>query len=128
RDHEHGRIWRVTAKGRPLVERPNLVHASNQELFAQLLSPNAYNQQQARRVLTERAKAIRADLSKWTKAQTSEKALLQALWMHQAIGVVEPALLEKVLTAKDGRIRAAAVRVASDWHSRLKHPLELLTR
>ena len=27
RDHTRGRIWRVTAKGRPLVERPRLVNA-----------------------------------------------------------------------------------------------------
>src|SRR5690349_24805290 len=53
RDHEHGRIWRVTAKDRPLVARPRLMDASNEELFNQLLSLNAYNQQQARRVLTE---------------------------------------------------------------------------
>ena len=28
RDHTHGRIWRVTAKGRPLVARPQLVGAA----------------------------------------------------------------------------------------------------
>ena len=27
RDHTHGRIWRVTAKGRPLVQPPKLVEA-----------------------------------------------------------------------------------------------------
>ena len=30
RDHTHGRIWRVTAKGRPLVARPKLVGASTE--------------------------------------------------------------------------------------------------
>ena len=111
RDHEHGRIWRVTAKGRPLVPRPNFVKASNRELLDQLLSPNKYNQQQARRVLTERGTKITGDLARWTKTQKSEDAWLQALWMYQSIDVVEPALLEKVLNAKDGRIRAAATRV-----------------
>ena len=28
RDHTHGRIWRITAKGRPLVPKPKLVGAS----------------------------------------------------------------------------------------------------
>src|SRR5262249_23732652 len=69
RDHEHGRIWRVTAKGRPLVAKQNLAAASNVELFAQLVSPNAYQQQQAQRVLTERGAAIRPDLAKWVKSQ-----------------------------------------------------------
>jgi putative heme-binding domain-containing protein len=126
RDHEHGRIWRITAKGRPLVPRPALVNAANEALFEQLLSPNAFNQQQARRVLTERGLKIRSDLGKWARSLHSEKALLEALWMYQAIDVVEPRLLEKVLNSKDGRIRAAGTRVISYWHPRLKNPLSLL--
>src|SRR5438477_475195 len=128
RDHEHGRIWRITAKGRPLAERPKLLAVSNQALFDQLLSPNAYNQQQAKRVLTERGLKIQSDLAKWTKAQTSGSALLQALWMYQAIDIVEPSLLSKALNAKDGRVRAAATRVIGYWHTRLKNPLDLLAQ
>ena len=126
RDHEHGRIWRVTAKGRPLLPRPKLVNASSRELFDELLSPNKYNQQQARRVLTERGTKIIPDLVRWTKLQKNEDAWLQALWMYQSVDVVEPALLEKVLNAKDGHIRAAATRVVGYWHPRLKAPLDLL--
>ena len=33
RDHTRGRIWRVTAKGRPLVERPRLVNAPIESLL-----------------------------------------------------------------------------------------------
>ena len=128
RDHEHGRIWRVTAKDRPLLKRPNLVAASNRALFQELVSPNNYNQQQARRVLTERGQAITGDLAKWAKAQTNEQALLGALWMYQAIDVVEPALLEKVLNARDGHVRAAATRVVGYWHARLKDPVGLLAQ
>lgn len=128
RDHEHGRIWRITSKGRPLVAKPNLIKAANAELFDQLLSANSYNERQARRVLTERGSAIVPDLAKWTQAHSSEKALLQALWMYQSIDVVEPAILEKVLSAKDGRIRAAAVRVTGMWQNRLKNPAEILGR
>jgi putative heme-binding domain-containing protein len=126
RDHEHGRIWRITAKGRPLVARPKLVAASNRELFDQLLSAEAFNQEQARRVLAERGRAIHVDLDRWTGKNSSEKALLQSLWIHEAINEVEPRLLERVLEAGDGRIRAAAVRVANDWAPRLRNPLELL--
>jgi putative heme-binding domain-containing protein len=128
RDHEHGRIWRVTAEGRPLVKRPRLVQASNRELLDQLLSANAYNQQQARRVLTERGNAIEHDLAAWTKAQTTDKALLQALWMYQSIDHVQPELLDRLLEARDGHVRAAAVRVLSFWQQRLKAPLDLLVK
>jgi glucose/arabinose dehydrogenase len=40
RDHTHGRIWRVTAKNRPLVPRPKLVGATVPELLEQLKAPN----------------------------------------------------------------------------------------
>ena len=128
RDHEHGRIWRITAKGRPLIERPKLLKASNKELLDQLLSSNAFNQQQAKRVLAERGPRIQPDLAKWTKAQTSDSGFLQALWMYQALDVVEPSLLLKTLNAKDGRVRAAATRVIGYWHPRLKSPLDLLAQ
>ncbi|MDB6021832.1 MAG: hypothetical protein JWQ04_1689 [Pedosphaera sp.] len=126
RDHEHGRIWRVTAKGRPLLKRVNFEKASNRELLDQLVSPDEYNQHQARRVLTERGLAILGDLVSWTRNQNNEGALLQALWMYQSINVAEPALLEKLLNARDGHVRAAATRVVSYWHPRLPNAMDLL--
>ncbi len=127
RDHEHGRIWRVTAKGRPALKKPELVKASNTELFNQLLSPNGFNREKAKRVLTERgATNISAELGVWTKMQKTEKNLLEALWAYQAIDQVEPELLEKMLNAKDPHVRVAVTRVLSFWHNRVKAPLDLL--
>src|SRR6185436_19730358 len=117
-----GRIWRITARNQPLVARPTLINASNQQLLNQLLSPNSFNQQQARRILTERGARIESELARWTKANPSQAALLQALWMYQSLDIVEPKLLQKVLAAKDGRIRAAATRVAGQWSPRLSQP------
>ncbi len=128
RDKEHGRIWRIAAKGRPTVPRIKFRQSTNQQLFDYLLSPNSYVRQQSRRVLTERGPSIREALSEWTQRQTEEKALLQALWMHQAIDVVDADLLRKLLAARDGRIRAAAVRVLSFWQDRVDQPVELLGR
>ncbi|HZM03373.1 MAG TPA: PVC-type heme-binding CxxCH protein [Candidatus Saccharimonadales bacterium] len=115
RDHEHGRIWRITAKGRPLTPRINLTKVPTPELFNELLSSNLYDVQQSRRVLTERGKAVEKPLKKWTARQTDPKALLEALWMYQAIGVRNDRLLDQLLQVPDGRIRAAAVRVLSYW-------------
>lgn len=125
RDHEHGRIWRVTYKGRPLDRKPDLIAASNQQLLGHLLSKNGYLRQRARRVLTERGLAILNDLERWTAAQSSEQALLEALWMHQSIDSANGELLKRLLTANDGRIRAAAVRVLSFWHPRIEGALDL---
>jgi glucose/arabinose dehydrogenase/lysophospholipase L1-like esterase len=111
RDKVHGRIWRITAKDRPLVKKVDLVNAQNETLFNQLTSPNGYQREQARRVLTERGKRVLPDLKKWTAKQTDDRALLEALWLHQAVGESADALVSQLLRSQDGRVRTAATRM-----------------
>ncbi|MGV3774641.1 MAG: PVC-type heme-binding CxxCH protein [Verrucomicrobiales bacterium] len=126
RDHEHGRIWRVAYKGREPLKKVDLIKASNNDLLGNLLSNNGHLRQQSRRILTERGtEKISSDLASWTKAQTTEQGKLEALWMYQSLDVVQPNLLKEVLAAKDGRIRAGAVRVLSFWAPRIENPLDL---
>ena len=54
RDHEHGRIWRITHKDRPLVPKPELVGRSINYLVEQLGSPQTWTRHQARKELSER--------------------------------------------------------------------------
>ena len=119
RDKVHGRIWRITYRGKSLVKTPDLMGASDEALLESLLSLNGFEQQQARRVLTERGVTIRKALNRWVEKQTSEFALLQALWMYQAIDSLKPDLLDRLLAAEDGRVRAAAVRVLRFWQNRI---------
>src|SRR5262249_15718154 len=58
RDREHGRIWRITRKSRPLNVRKNLARATNSELLDASTSPNAFERSQAQRVLVERGRAV----------------------------------------------------------------------
>ena len=62
RDHEHGRIWKLTYKGRKLLAKQDLLHSSNSELLENLHSPNTETRQQSRRVLTERGPKVKNDL------------------------------------------------------------------
>ena len=54
RDHTRGRIWRVTAKGRPLVAKPKLVGASTNRSSKRLKAPEDWTRHFAKRVLKER--------------------------------------------------------------------------
>src|SRR5437764_750837 len=126
RDRVHGRIWRVSHKGRPLLKKADLANASDEALLDQLLSPNAYNRAQSRRVLTERGEKILPTLRLWGSAHPSETARLEALWMLQSLNLPEPAVLKELLEAKDAHIRAAATRVLSYWHKHVDNPLDLL--
>ncbi len=112
RDREHGRIWRVSATTKPALKKPALAAASTSALLNELLSPNHFNSSQATRLLVEKgAAAVTPELKTWTANLKDEKQLLCALWIHQALNQPAPELLDRLLGAQDGRIRAAAVRV-----------------
>lgn len=131
RDHVHGRIWRVTARGRPLVPRPLLVDAPTEDLLDALKAPEQWTRHFAKRVLKERGAKVLPALAAWVKRLDPadpgrEHHLLEALWTYQALDVPEPDLLATLLGAKDHHARAAAARVAGSWQDRLSHPLALL--
>jgi putative heme-binding domain-containing protein len=132
RDHTHGRIWRVTAKGRPLVERPKLVGASTDALLEALKAPEQWTRHFAKRVLKERGSAhVQPALAAWLSRLDSadphtEHHQIEGLWTYQSVDIVEPQLLTRLLGAKDHRVRAAATRVLANWHTRVSDPLGML--
>jgi putative heme-binding domain-containing protein len=136
RDHTHGRIWRVTAKGRDLVKPPKLVDATIPELLEQLKAPEQWTRQQAKRVLKERgAEKVLPELEKWVKTQDENSPeyghnMLEALWTVQSLDAEADKkgelsqLTRKLLgtTAGDKKnpaTRAAAVRMVSYWRDHL---------
>ncbi len=112
RDKEHGRIWRIAAKGRAPLAKTDFTKLANAALLDRLVSKNGYDQAQAKRVLVERGvEKVKADLASWTARQTVPTARMQALWAHQALNLPVAALANELVAASDARIRAAAVRV-----------------
>ncbi len=127
RDKTHGRIWRVTAKGRPLVPRPRLEGQPTSRLLEHLNAPEDWTRHFAKRVLAERdPKVVLPVLASWTRTLEEEHDRLEALWMHQTLDAPNPDLLKSLLAAKDPRARAAATRVAGRWHRRLPDAQALL--
>ena len=59
---------------------------------------------------------------------TIEHHLLEALWVHQFHDVVNVELLDRLLTARDFRARAAATRVLCYWRDRVPDALERLKK
>ncbi|MBI1345759.1 sorbosone dehydrogenase [bacterium] len=134
RDHTHGRIWRVTAKGRPLVPQVKLVDMPVRYLLNELNSPEMNTRTQAKRVLKERgADVVLPELASWVRHLDIERAdyeprLLEALWMYQAFDTVNLQVLTELLAAGSPQIRAAAVRVVPHWADRIDQPEELLAK
>ncbi len=121
RDHTHGRIWRVTYKGKPALKRPKLVDASTEELIEALKVPEMWTRQMAKRVLKERDHdEVDAALTLAIAAETSRSPLPNEFWLnllqtYQTIDKPRQRLAEALAEAKDHRMRAAAVRVLAGW-------------
>lgn len=139
RDREHGRIWRITAKGRPLTERIDFTQLSTEQLLGQLASSSGYARDMARRVLWSRnAIEVHASRARWLASLSGagsgpdvDRLKLEGLWLAQAIDRgshddVDRPLLEQLLTSPDARCRAAAARVTPDWAERLDDPVAML--
>ncbi len=132
RDQTHGRIWRLTAKGRPLVEWPDIPEATIPDLLDLLRTPEDLTRYHAKQELRSRpADEVLATLNRWVQDLQPADPLyehlrLEALWVYQALNRLEPALLREILRSNDHRARAAAVRVLYHWPHRLPDALERL--
>ena len=132
RDHHHGRVWRITARGRPLVARPDIEGSSILQLLENLRSPELYTRQQSRRRLYELdPQAVVSNLDEWVAELDPsdpgyEEARLNALWTYQTVDAVAPALLKALLRSSDSRVRAASTRVLRYWRDRVPDALDEL--
>ncbi|GAA4433000.1 PVC-type heme-binding CxxCH protein [Bremerella cremea] len=131
RDHVHGRIWRITKKGSPLVKPTNLEAASVDELLAALTSSEKWVRTHAKLQLKLRPRAeVLEKLAAWMKAQAKDDPAtahhrLEGLWAYQALDEINEPLLSEMLASPDHNIRAAGVRVASQWHDQLSDPMAM---
>ncbi len=132
RDHSHGRIWRVTYKGRPLLAPPKIAGEPVVALLELLKLPEDRARYRTRRELAERpTQEVIEELDRWianlerSDAQY-EHHMLEALWICQTHNVIRVDLLKQLLAAKDHRARAAATRVLSFWFDRVPDALPLL--
>ena len=134
RDQERGRIWRIVAKDRPLVEAPKLSKASISALLDALKLPEGWTRAQARQVLKERgAVTVLPALQNWVDGLAKndpdyEHHLLEALWVHQSLDQVNEPLLLQLLNAKSHNARAAALRALQFWHSQVADVPALLAK
>lgn len=128
RDHEHGRIYRVTYPSRPLVKPAKIDGASVEELLSNLALPEYRTRYRTRRELRKHdAAKVAPAASAWAAKQSDERLKLEALWVTWGADQIDPDLLKQLLASKDHRIRAAAVRVARYNEHKLANLTEILS-
>ncbi len=121
RDHEHGRIYRITVEGRPLQEHVEIDGQPIEALLEVLKHPTDGVRLRARVELSERnpdevIAAAQAWAAKFDPNSVDDAHhILEALWLHQQFDVVNEALLNTVLNSPQPDARRAAERVKYMW-------------
>jgi len=129
RDRSHGRIWRITAKGCALVKQPALAEMKPAELLEHLRSKERWTRQQAKRLLFDGpTKDVLAAADAFIAKNDDEHLLMEVCGVYEAHETVKPELLQRLLNAKDGRVRAYGARVAGMWGGRLPDATALMSK
>jgi len=134
RDRAHGRVYRVTHKGRPLSNSPKVYNQPIADLLHVLKHSEDRVRYRARMELdTRKTSEVIAELGKWvksldTKDPNHEHHLTEALWIHQRHNVPNRELLERVLASPEHNARACATRVLHHWRDRFSDSLEMVKR
>ncbi len=121
RDHKHGRILRLTAKGRPL-QKPVAIHGEPiEKLLENLKHPVDGVRQRTRVELSARDSAeVIAAAQAWAQGfdpndETEAHHLLEALWLHQQHNVINNDLLNKLIDSEVPHASMAAKTVEHFW-------------
>ncbi len=134
RDRTHGRIYRVTYEGRPLLTSPKIAGEPIEKLLDLLKEPEDRVRQRSRLELSTRdTRQVVAATAKWAAGLDAKDPdyahqLTEALWVHQGQNWVNLDLLKQVLALPDFHARAAATRVLCYWRDRVPGALEMLTK
>ncbi|MFK8113645.1 MAG: PVC-type heme-binding CxxCH protein [Rubripirellula sp.] len=123
RDHAHGRILRLTVKGRPL-QKPVKIHGQSiAALLENLKHPVNGVRHRTRVELSQHdSDAVLAATREWAKDfnpndETEARHLLEALWLHQQHGAQNEELLNSLLNCEVPNAVVAANTVKHFWHN-----------
>ncbi len=132
RDKLHGRIYRVTYPGRPLLTPARIAGQPIPQLLDLLREPEDRVRYRAKIELSARdTKEVLAALQTWVdrldpKSERYEHDMMEALWVQQWHNRVNETLLTRMLRSSDPWARAAATRVLCYWRDRVPNALALL--
>ena len=130
RDHEHGRIYRVTYKGGKPVKPAKMKGKPIAEVCEQFFAKEDSTRYRARLELTSRTRdeikqqvgafVVTLDPTKVTTERDEAQALLECLWVFEEQRIPNFPLLVKTFNAAEPRVRAAAIRTLGHWAGKVE--------
>ena len=127
RDREHGRIYRITAKNRPLMDPVKVDEQPVEDLLELFRHPADGIRHTVRIELSERnTDEVIRKAQEWAGKLDPKKTedvvpLLEVLWLHQQHNVQNRELLVQMLKSPVEQARIAAQKVAWFWSDRETH-------
>ncbi|MEP3478121.1 MAG: HEAT repeat domain-containing protein [Fuerstiella sp.] len=127
RDHEHGRIYRLVNKNKPLVQPELPAEATIPELLDQLQSYELRTRYRARRELRARPQAdVLNAVNQWIAGEASAEKLAEALWVQEGARAVDPALVARLMKSDNFHARSAAVHTVANEMLRFDFALDVI--
>jgi putative heme-binding domain-containing protein len=132
RDRKHGRIWRISYKGRPAVAKRNYAETSSEQLIEWLEASEEWVRQWSRQELKNRpADRIIALTKNWIESATTpeqrDARLREAIWLAVAVRRPQAQWVDSLRKSPDARQRSAAVRAIGWNHEEYPQSLAWLT-
>ncbi|QDS87952.1 Cytochrome c-552 precursor [Rosistilla ulvae] len=125
RDDRHGRIYRIAAEGRPLLQPVKMQGKPTAEVLQNFFSKENGVRYRTRIELSGReSKEVIDAVDRFAATlnpqhadpdRDESQALLECLWVHEEHRVPNIGLVEKTFQAAEPRVRAAAIRTLGHW-------------
>ncbi len=134
RDQVHGRIWRLTAKGRPLSEMPKIVGTPVPELLEMLKADRKWTRHFAKQELRARgADQVITPLKAWVEAlDKADKNywhhMLEAAWVRECVNKFSAKLWRELAASPEAGARAAAYRLLTHRWRELPDAMDVLAK
>ncbi len=125
RDRLHGRIWKLTKKGSPLLEEIYYARTPSAGLLDLLKSSEQFTRLQANRAFVEREGEPQLVLD-WInnldkKSASFSQHRLEGLWLLTALNYYHEETLMTSINSTNPKERAAAVRILAHWKKQSEH-------
>lgn len=134
RDNSHGRIWRITYTGKPLLKPVDLTALPTPKLLDQLKEYEDRTRYRTRAELRARDRdEVITALDTWVDGLRHTDSeyhhhMLEALWVYQGHSTYNIDHLLEVANSPEPRSRAAAMRVLRYWRDRVPEAFSMLKK
>ena len=118
KQHNWGRIWRVTYEGRARDRRqPRMYAETGAQLVKHLEDPSGWWRDTAQKLLVLRQdRSVAPALAAMARSSSSQLARIHALWTLEGLGALDAALARALMKSPDPMIRVQAIRASESLY------------